>query len=98
MEQRTELQREQAHIDAAYAFLAAMRERTRALIEEGGFGDSVDDEILQAELRDRLILLQDHNSPLTFGRIDEQDGDTFYIGRRHVRDEQGEPVVVDWRA
>jgi DNA helicase IV len=98
MELQTELEREQAHIDASYRFLAAMRERTRKLVEEGQFGDSVDEEILRAELRDRLSRLADTNSPLTFGRIDDDAGDTFYIGRRHVRDGRGEPVVVDWRA
>jgi DNA helicase IV len=98
MELQTELEREQAHIDAAYVFLAAMRERTRKLVEEGQFGDSVDEEILRAELRDRLSRLGDTNSPLTFGRIDGDAGDSFHIGRRHVRDESGEPVVIDWRA
>jgi DNA helicase IV len=98
MELQTELEREQAHIDASYRFLAAMRERTRRLVEEGQFGDSVDEEILRAELRDRLSRLGDTNSPLTFGRIDDDAGETFYIGRRHVRDGRGEPVVVDWRA
>jgi DNA helicase IV len=98
MELQTELEREQAHIDASYRFLAAMRERTRRLVEEGEFGDSVDEEILRAELRERLSRLGDTNSPLTFGRIDGDSGDTFYIGRRHVRDPKGDPVVVDWRA
>ncbi|MEA2485759.1 MAG: hypothetical protein QOD46_870, partial [Actinomycetota bacterium] len=98
MELHTELEREQAHIDASYRFLAAMRERTRKLVEQGEFGDSVDEEILKAELRDRLSRLQETNSPLTFGRIDGDSGDTFYIGRRHVRDLHGDPVVVDWRA
>jgi DNA helicase IV len=32
-----------------------------------------------------------------FRRID-RDGDTFYIGRIAVSDEESEPVVVDWRA
>jgi DNA helicase IV len=98
MELEAELQREQAHIDTAYVYLAAMRERTRKLVEEGQFGDSVDEEILRAELRDRLSRLGDTNSPLTFGRIDGDGGDKYYIGRRHVRDGSGEPVVVDWRA
>ena len=35
---------------------------------------------------------------LSFGRIDDEDGDTWYVGRRHVEDERGDPVVVDWRA
>jgi len=46
--------------------------------------------------------------PLFFGRIDYEPGiiaaestedtDRVYIGRRHVRDEAGTPLVVDWRA
>ena len=41
--------------------------------------------------------------PLFFGRLDYEPGmldgtDRIYIGRRHVRDEAGTPLVVDWRA
>jgi DNA helicase IV len=41
--------------------------------------------------------------PLFFGRLDYQPGsaygaDQVYIGRRHVRDGDGTPMVVDWRA
>jgi DNA helicase IV len=42
--------------------------------------------------------------PLFFGRLDyepgtvAESGDRIYIGRRHVRDEAGTPLVVDWRA
>ncbi|HEX7994962.1 MAG TPA: AAA family ATPase, partial [Streptosporangiaceae bacterium] len=28
----------------------------------------------------------------------EQAGESFHIGRRHVHDRQGHPVVIDWRA
>jgi DNA helicase IV len=40
----------------------------------------------------------DGRAPLCFGRIDTDDGERFHVGRRHVEDEQGDPVVVDWRA
>jgi len=44
--------------------------------------------------------------PLFFGRLDYADGPDgpdglghdFHIGRRHVSDEHGEPMVIDWRA
>ncbi|MDP9226740.1 MAG: AAA family ATPase [Actinomycetota bacterium] len=98
MDLGAELEHEHHYLQEAYRFLAVMRERTRRVVEEGEFGDSVDEEILRAELRDRLSRLQDTNSPLTFGRIDSDGGDTFYIGRRHVRDDHGDPVVIDWRA
>jgi len=46
--------------------------------------------------------------PLFFGRLDYRpgavfddgagpEGDLVYIGRRHVRDAAGRPLVVDWR-
>ena len=33
-----------------------------------------------------------------FGRLDYANAERFYIGRRHVTDEVGDPLVVDWRA
>jgi DNA helicase IV len=41
--------------------------------------------------------------PLFFGRLDYEPGtvedmDRVYIGRRHVHDEFGTPLVIDWRA
>jgi DNA helicase IV len=42
--------------------------------------------------------------PLFFGRLDYEPGtlletmDRVYVGRRHVRDTDGTPLVVDWRA
>ena len=42
--------------------------------------------------------------PLFFGRLDYEAGtiedatDQLYIGRRHVHDELGTPLVIDWRA
>ncbi|MFD2078322.1 DNA helicase IV [Actinopolymorpha cephalotaxi] len=42
--------------------------------------------------------------PLFFGRIDydagtvAEAGDRIHIGRRHVHDEVGTPLVIDWRA
>ena len=35
---------------------------------------------------------------LFFGRTDHEDGARWYVGRRHVADQNGDPVVVDWRA
>ena len=75
-----------------------MREAVRSLNPQGG--DRVSTEYLKAELfRRAQAMLDDPSTPLFFGRIDRSDTDErFYIGRRHVRDVQGDPVVVDWRA
>jgi len=43
-------------------------------------------------------VLAESPRPLLFGRIDEEDDRSWHIGRRHVEDRGGDPVVVDWRA
>ena len=51
-------------------------------------------------LRTRRLeaLAADPDAPPFFGRTDRDNGETFHIGRRHVRDASGDPVVIDWRA
>jgi DNA helicase IV len=99
MSPHAELPLEQAHLDQAYAHLARMRARTQAAV---GITDSaaqaVDSAVAQAHLRARLRTLDTEVDGLTFGRLDGEAGETWYVGRRHVEDEKGDPVVVDWRA
>ena len=96
------LETERRHLQHARRCLEAMRESVRELNPQGG--DRVSTEYLKAELFRRVqALLDDPTTPLFFGRIDrggtaEHDAERFYIGRRHVRDASGDPVVVDWRA
>ncbi|HEY9350602.1 MAG TPA: AAA family ATPase [Acidothermales bacterium] len=91
-----ELSRERTYLDAARAALARMRERTLALEAVGG--NAVSDAYLAATLYHRATsLVDDPDTPLFFGRIDTAD-ESLHIGRRHVGDEHGDPVVVDWRA
>jgi DNA helicase IV len=97
----TELRREQDHLDEARAQLARMRARTEELAAEGGAGaaDWVSGKFLSSTYELRLRQLADDPSvPLFFGRIDQTDGDRFHIGRRHVSEPGGTPLVVDWRA
>ncbi len=54
--------------------------------------------IAKAHLNARLRSLDTEVDGLAFGRLDAEAGDTWYVGRRHVEDEAGDPVVVDWRA
>ena len=102
-----ELQRERDYLARARAELARMREQTLALEAHGG--DRVSSEFLAATLYRRAAsLADDPRSTLFFGRIDRDasadptaDGhgmERWYIGRRHVADEKGDPVVIDWRA
>jgi DNA helicase IV len=83
---------EQEYIRAAYGHLDAMRLRASSLV-----GHSEDPD-LEAALTRRVNLLTDNGRPLCFGRIDRDDGERWYIGRRHVEDSAADPVVVEWRA
>ena len=96
-----DLPAEQAHLDRAYRCLAAMRDRTQAVASiADSAAQAVDWEIAQWHLKQRLKTLDADVPGLAFGRIDEDvpSHDVWYVGRRHVEDETGEPVVVDWRA
>jgi DNA helicase IV len=99
MSAHAELPAEQAYLDRAYEHLARMRARTRAAasITESA-AQAVDSAIARAHLERRLRSLDTEVDGLTFGRLDAETGDTWYVGRRHVEDERGDPVVVDWRA
>ncbi len=90
---------EQAYIDDAYRCLAAMRAKTaRAADISESAAQAVDSAIAQAHLKHRLASLDADVPGLSFGRLDDEDDDTWYIGRRHVEDARGDAVVVDWRA
>jgi DNA helicase IV len=96
-----ELAAEAAHLAEARAGLARMRERADSL--EAAGGNAVSTEYLAATLhRRRLSLVDDPTTPLFFGRIDIAAAagavERFYVGRRHVHDERGDPMVIDWRA
>jgi DNA helicase IV len=97
-----ELAAEQAYLDHAHACLTAMRARAARNVELGEIRareePSADTSLLLQELERRLAALADSSMALAFGRLDEDRGDRFYVGRRHVEDARGDAVVVDWRA
>ncbi|MEV0890150.1 AAA family ATPase [Promicromonospora sp. NPDC050262] len=94
----SELATEREFLAEARSQLGRMRDRVAAL--DGSYaGDWVSAEVLEATLARRMEqLTDDPEIPLFFGRIDLAAGETFHIGRRHVSDPDGEPMVVDWRA
>ncbi len=101
-----DVDREQAFLDHAYSCLDAMRQRAVYLKSVGyqggdvGEGGPSADTVMQWDLdkQKRIDLLAEPSSALCFGRIDRRDGEQFYIGRRHVEDQDGNAVVTDWRA
>ena len=92
---------EQAHLDRARAELRRMREAADAL-DAVRASDPLNAALLSHVLARRVAsLVDDPRTTLFFGRIDvttDAGEETFHIGRRHVSDGQGDPVVVDWRA
>src|SRR5829696_875358 len=73
-----------------------MRTAASAVTDAGV--DSWASERLGAARAERLrSLAADPGVAPFFGRTDD-DTETFHIGRRHVRDAAGDPVVIDWRA
>ncbi|MFF1493805.1 HelD family protein [Streptomyces sp. NPDC058304] len=104
------LAREQAHLTASRAALRAMREDVEALDIRDVTANWVNAIVLQAQIDDRIKALADlAHTPLFFGRLnylhapgaelaEGAEGEQFYIGRRHVHDAGGDPMVIDWRA
>src|SRR3954447_19387596 len=73
-----------------------MRAAAQAVTDAGV--DAWASERLGAARAQRLRhLAADPGVPAFFGRTDD-GAETFHIGRRHVRDAAGNPVVIDWRA
>ena len=98
---------EREYLSRSRRFLRLMREDVLSLRALGG--DPVSEEYLKADLYRRVEALSDlPDTPLFFGRLDyapgpgphggEFAGERFHVGRRHVHDQEGHPVVVDWRA
>src|SRR4051794_41827984 len=72
--------------------------RTAAVAVTDAGVDAWASERLGAARAQRLAALaHDPGVPAFFGRTDAGT-ESFHIGRRHVRDAAGDPVVIDWRA
>ncbi|HEX9354327.1 MAG TPA: ATP-binding domain-containing protein [Streptosporangiaceae bacterium] len=96
---------EREYLSQSRRYLRLMREDVLSIRALGG--DPVSEEYLKADLYRRAEALSDlPDTPLFFGRLDyapgpaagEFAGERFHVGRRHVHDQEGHPVVVDWRA
>jgi DNA helicase IV len=104
------LARERSHLAGSRAALRAMREDVESLDIKDVTANWVNAEVLARQINDRIKALADlSDTPLFFGRLDYlhspgadraegAEGERFYIGRRHVHDHDGDPMVIDWRA
>ena len=92
-----ELRKEQDYLAAAREALRRMREQTLSLKVQAH--DPISAEHLARTLHLRAAsLADDPTTTLFFGRVDTDEGERWYIGRRHVADSSGDPMVIDWRA
>ncbi|MEV0182544.1 UvrD-helicase domain-containing protein [Streptomyces sp. NPDC050625] len=104
------LARERSHLAESRSALRAMRQDVESLDISDVTANWVNAEVLARQIDERIKALADlSDTPLFFGRLDylhapgaEQaegaEGERFYIGRRHVHDGGGDPMVIDWRA
>lgn len=95
---------EREHLRTSREAMRAMRERAEQLFT---MGDKVAGDAYTAEQPGRQMaqrikeLSDDPSTPLFFGKLTmRHDGrsERWHIGRRHVTDRAGEPLVLDWRA
>src|SRR6476659_6481530 len=92
---------ERGHLEVAAECLAEMQESAARIADYGV--DELSSYGLGRMRAQRLAALAaDPDAPPFFGRTDrdaERGGvEVLHIGRRHIRDAAGDPVVIDWRA
>ncbi|MCW2542125.1 MAG: uncharacterized protein JWN95_3850 [Frankiales bacterium] len=94
---------ERIQLSEARGWLAAMLVGAEHIADYGV--DALASEGLGRLRAERIAHLSaDRDAPPFFGRTDREPepaapaGEVFHIGRRHVRDARGDPVVIDWRA
>jgi DNA helicase IV len=100
-----EIDVEQQHVDRVYARLAELRrDASRAekegyrLAGVGTFGALVERDAMVFHAARRRHALDTEYEGLVFGRLDLTTGAVHHVGRMGIRDENSQPLVVDWRA
>ncbi len=97
---------EQEFLDRVYSRLDGMRRsasRVAEAYDEVGRGGThqarLERDIALENTHRRLAVLDVGQAPLAFGRIDREiGGRPLYVGRLAVDDDEGDPLVIDWRA
>jgi DNA helicase IV len=103
-----ELDDERARLAFSRASRDAMIERF-SRVDPDAAADLITKEYVEVTVAEALEDLRTPGAGDFFGRITEDprtapgggdghDVDSWYIGRRHIEDDEHEPVVVDWRA
>ncbi len=102
---KEELASEQRFVDSVYRRIQVLRDRTAGLASDvigqgrGGLAsDRVDREARVALAVRRASSLSIGDMGVCFGRLDMDGGDCWHVGRLGVSDEDGEVLLMDWRA
>ena len=105
-EKRRAIAAEQAHLDLVHDRVEALRRRANERVASASAAPT--GPTFQARF-ERDVAAHHHASrasrftfgdveSLTFGRLDLADGEVLHVGRVSVVDDDGEVVLVDWRA
>src|SRR5256885_10081675 len=100
-----EIAAEQRQVDRVYARREVIKAGT-AEIEAAGYqmaragthGALVERDAMVYHAARRRRLLDAQHDGLVFGRLDLRGGETRYVGRIGLRDEDARTLVIDWRA
>ncbi len=102
-----DFEHEQRYIEHAHRTLEAAQDKARQLhrIVESGRGGThqarFERDAIHEHVNTRVSQLDIGDASLVFGRLDladERRGETFYVGRVAVWDDNQDPITVDWRA
>ena len=103
--ERNELAVEQAYVDVVYGRLEESTKMAQSLVTEGfarghvgNEGGLVERDAMVYQASRRLSALNAAHDGLVFGRLNLLDGESRYIGRIGVRDEDRDILLIDWRA
>ncbi|MCU1474701.1 MAG: family ATPase [Amnibacterium sp.] len=101
----TELHREQRYVAGLYDRLDTLRQETAAELERtrrtgatGTHQARSERDAMARLFEDRIRQLTDVDERLAFGRLQTDEGALRYIGRIGLRDDDQQPILLDWRA
>ena len=99
-----DLANEQEYVAGLYARLDALRDeaagellKVRATNQGGTHQNRSERDAFARIYEDRVSQLTEIDERLAFGRLEVDNGDLHYIGRIGLRDENLQPILLDWR-
>ncbi|MGB3444334.1 MAG: UvrD-helicase domain-containing protein [Actinophytocola sp.] len=111
-DRQTEIAVEQVHVDVVYKRVDEMRVEAEAMrrrgdqLAHGARNEAIFEQAAMLFERDVMVrhatqilrTLDAEHEGLVFGRLDDTDGETMYVGRLGIRDVNFDNLVTDWRA